>query len=72
MCVFGLATVGFAGRSVCRFDFTGLGFNQFDQMIDQALVVDLVIGNAAQINEMRAIAATGETNVGFAGLTGGR
>src|SRR5438128_11376314 len=61
---FGCVRHGLAGR----LDLRGLRLDQPDDMVDHVGVLDMVVGDAAEIDHMLAVAAAGDADVGLAGL----
>src|SRR3546814_291404 len=58
------------GLGSLRLDLRGLFLDQPDQMVDQLLVSDLVVGKAGHIDHVRALAAAGHADVGLARFAG--
>src|SRR5438876_8151355 len=52
----------------CGFQFGGLFLDQLDEMVDDIGVLQAVVGQAADIHLMGAVAAAGETDIGLARL----
>src|SRR5262249_26083156 len=53
-----------------RLDLRDLLFDQLDQMVDDAGIPQPVVGDAAEIDLMRVVAAAGEADIGLARLAG--
>jgi hypothetical protein len=58
----------FVFAPLCRFDLGGFFLHQLDEVVDDVGVLQAVIGQAADINLVGAVAAAGEADVGFARL----
>src|SRR6185312_17236190 len=54
--------------ALLRFDLGRLLFHHLDEVIDDALILEAVVRHAGNIDLMRIVAATGETDIGFARL----
>src|SRR5207248_11098016 len=52
------------------FDLGGLGFDQLHDVIDHLGVFDVVVGDAREIDHVRAVAAAGDADVGLARFAG--
>src|SRR5215471_724999 len=49
-------------------DFGGLFFDQLDKVVDDVGVLQAVVGAAAEVDLVRAVAAAGEADIGLARL----
>ena len=52
------------------FDLGRLGFDQPDDMVDHVGVLDMVVGDAGEIDHVLAVAAAGDADVGLARFAG--
>jgi hypothetical protein len=59
---------GFFFALLLRFDLGGLLLDQLDEVVDDVGVLQAVVGEAADVDLVGAVAAAGEADVGFARL----